>query len=220
MINFIKTSIFFQPTNLLIFVQNSIIMTFEMIRSKLANYTVGIAGAGGLGSNCAVALARSGIGRLILVDFDTVSESNLNRQYYFIEQIGIFKVEALKQNIQKINPNILVKTVNERLTEINTVEIFSDCDIIVEAFDRAEEKQMLIETLLSEKPFVPLVSGLGMAGFGNTSLLKVRQIDNLYICGDEVTEISDNNPPFGPRVGIVANMQANIVVELLLNRPE
>lgn len=193
-------------------------MTFEYIRSNLARYTVGIAGAGGLGSNCAVALARSGIGKLILVDFDTISESNLNRQYYFSDQIGQYKVDALKFNIQKINFDVDVVTIREKLNEINAVEILSECDIVVEAFDKAEEKRMLIETLLSEFPDKPLVSGLGMAGFGNTDDLKVRQIDNLYICGDEKTEISDNNPPFAPRVGIVANMQANIVVELLLNK--
>jgi len=192
-------------------------MTFDQIKNKLKTKTVGIAGAGGLGSNCAVALARSGIGKLIIADFDRVSESNLNRQYYFYNQIGQVKVNALKENINRINSEVQITVHNTKIDRFNFTYIFSGCDIIVEAFDQAEEKQMLIETALTEFSDIPIISGLGMAGFGDNKSLQSRQVDNLYICGDEISEISEDNPPLAPRVGIVANMQANLVLEILLN---
>ncbi|MBU8893055.1 MAG: sulfur carrier protein ThiS adenylyltransferase ThiF [Bacteroidales bacterium] len=193
-------------------------MTFEEIKTKLKNYTIGIAGAGGLGSNCAVALARVGIGKIIISDFDIVYESNLNRQYFFKDQIGLRKVDALKENIKRINPEINVIDNNIKLNENNIVEIYKDCDIIVEAFDLAEMKKMLIETCLSELPEIPVIIGSGMAGWGKNNAIKFRQNENLYICGDEKSEIADNNPPLAPRVGIVANMQANTVLEILLSK--
>jgi len=193
-------------------------MTYEEIKLKLKNYTVGIAGAGGLGSNCAVALARVGIGKLIISDFDIVNESNLNRQYFFRDQLGQKKVEALKENILRINPEVEIVSNDIKLNENNIIEIYKDCDILVEAFDLAEMKKMLIETFLSEMPEKPIVVGLGMAGFGKNNLIKFRQSENLYICGDEISEISDNNPPLAPRVAMVANMQANTVLEILLNQ--
>lgn len=194
------------------------IMTFEEIKSRLKNYTVGIAGAGGLGSNCAVALARTGIGTLIISDFDIVYESNLNRQYFFKDQIGMKKVDALKENIQRINPEINIIDNFIKLDETNIVALYKNCDVIVEAFDLAEMKKMLIETCLSELPEKPIVLGLGMAGWGQSNIIKYRQSENLYICGDEISEISDENPPLAPRVGMVANMQANTVLEILLNK--
>ena len=191
-------------------------MTFEEIKNELKYNTVGIAGAGGLGSNCAVALARSGLGKIIIADFDVVSKSNLNRQYYFYDQIGQIKVFALKDNIEKINPNVQVEVHKIKINEDNASIIFANCDVIVEAFDNAEAKQMLIETILSEFPDKQIISGIGMAGFGNNNSIKSRQIDNLYICGDEKSEVSKENPPLAPRVGIVASMQANLVLEILL----
>lgn len=191
-------------------------MTFEEIKSQLKNYSIGIAGAGGLGSNCAIALTRIGIGKLIISDFDVVSESNLNRQYYFRDQIGQKKIIALKENIERINPEVEIISYDIKLNEKNIVEIYKDCDIIVEAFDLAEMKKMLIETCISELPEKPLVLGLGMAGWGNSNNIKFRQSENLYICGDEQSEIAEDCPPLAPRVGIVANMQANTVLEILL----
>jgi sulfur carrier protein ThiS adenylyltransferase len=193
-------------------------MTFETINACLKKFTVGIAGAGGLGSNCAAALVRSGIGKLIIADFDTVSESNLNRQFYFFDQIGDAKVIALKDNLLRINPDIQIIVHNLKLNNTNSLEIFKNCDIVVEAFDLAEQKEMLIEALLTFFPEKLVVAGLGMAGYGDSNSLKVRKVDNLYICGDELSEISENNPPLAPRVGIVANMQANVVLDLLLNK--
>ncbi|MCG8411545.1 MAG: sulfur carrier protein ThiS adenylyltransferase ThiF [Bacteroidales bacterium] len=193
-------------------------MTFEEIKSKLKLFTVGIAGAGGLGSNCAIALARVGIGKIIISDFDIVDETNLNRQYFFRNQLGIKKVIALKENILKIDPTIEILTNDLKLDQTNFPEIYKECDVIVEAFDLAEMKQMLIETCITNFPDKPIVLGLGMAGYGKNNLIKFRQSENLYICGDEQSEIGINNPPLAPRVGMVANMQANTVLEILLNK--
>ena len=189
----------------------------QMIRERLRNKTVGIAGCGGLGSNCAVALARSGIGRLVIVDFDVVSADNLNRQYYFLDQVGQKKVLALKDNIRRIDPQVEVTAVDRRLDPTSVSEVFRDCQVIVEAFDRAEMKKMLIETVLERMPGKFIVAGSGLAGYGNNNDLRTRRIGNLFICGDEKSETSEAAPPLAPRVGIVANLQANQAVEILLD---
>ena len=147
-------------------------MKTEEISAKLKSKTVGIAGCGGLGSNCAVALARVGIGTLVIADFDVISEGNLNRQYYFLNQIGLKKAGTLKDNISRINSVVKVIANHIKLTPANIPEIFSACDVIVEALDQADQKMMFLETVLSEMPLVPVVVGLGMAGWGmNLSLI-------------------------------------------------
>ncbi len=193
-------------------------MNFELIKSILKNRNVGIAGCGGLGSNCAVALARVGVGHLIICDFDIIVESNLNRQYYFYDQIGLKKAPTLKENINRINPNVNVEALDIKISAENVVEIFNTCDVIVEAFDRADMKKMLIEAVLSGMPDKKIISGLGMAGWGMSNEIQLKQYGNLYICGDGVGEVSDDNPPLAPRVGITANMQANTVLEILLKK--
>jgi len=193
-------------------------MTSAEIKEKLKNLTVGIAGCGGLGSNCAVALARVGVGTLILTDFDVITESNLNRQYYFLSQVGEPKAPALKRVIHQINPSVGVIAYKIKLDPEHILRYFKDCDVIGEAFDQAEEKEMLIETVLSAFPEKPLVVGVGMAGWGMNKSIHYRRSGNLHICGDETTEISSEVPPLAPRVGIVANMQANTVLEILLGK--
>lgn len=191
-------------------------MNYKEIKARLKDKTVGIAGAGGLGSNCAVALARVGVGKIIIADFDTISEDNLNRQYYFYDQIGQKKVFALTDSMYFINMDVRLVPLDIKLNPKNIISSFDQCDVIVEAFDLADQKQMIIETVQSQWPEKPLVVGLGMAGWGNSNSIGLRQVDNLYICGDEESEISDDSPPLAPRVGMVANMQANVVLELLL----
>jgi sulfur carrier protein ThiS adenylyltransferase len=191
-------------------------MTIDQITSNLKNRKVGIAGCGGLGSNCAVSLARAGIGTLVIADFDVISKNNLNRQYYFIDQVGFKKTQALWENILRIDPQVNVIAHDVRLTPENIPVIFAGCDVIVEAFDLADQKEMIIETILTAMPAVPLVVGLGMAGWGMNDSIHCRKADNLYICGDEISEIGPDLPPIAPRVGMVANMQANVVLEILL----
>jgi len=193
-------------------------MRISEIKTHLSKFRVGIAGAGGLGSNCAVALARSGIGTLVISDFDIIEEPNLNRQYYFMDQVGMMKTVALKENIARINPEVFVIIHQKKLNRLNIAEIFSGCNVIVEAFDSSVMKEMLIETVQIKMPGVPLVVGSGVAGWGKTSNLSCRKIDDtLYVCGDESSEVSDNLPAIAPRVGIVANMQANVVIEILMD---
>ena len=187
-----------------------------MILPGLKDKTVGIAGCGGLGSNCAVALARVGIGKLILVDFDVVTESNLNRQYFFHDQVGMKKVIALRDNIHRIYSGVEVEIHDIYLQAEEVIKLYSACDVIVEAFDKAEAKEMIIETVLAEMPAKYIVSGVGLAGWGKNESLHTRREGNLIICGDGINEVSDAAPPLAPRVGIVANMKANAVLELLL----
>lgn len=177
---------------------------------------VGIAGAGGLGSNAAVALARAGVGRLVIADFDTVEATNLNRQQFFVSQLGEPKVVALQHNLQKINPFSIYEVHNGYVTAENATTIFSECQILIEAFDKAEMKEMLIETWCSSYPDRPIIVGSGLAGIGNTDALHTRQVDSIYICGDETTDIQPRISPMAPRVGIVAHMQANIALELII----
>ncbi len=193
-------------------------MTSEEIRTALGGKTVGIAGAGGLGSNCAVALARVGIGSMVIADFDVVSEDNLNRQYYFRDQVGMKKTEALKQTLLRIGPAVNLVMHDLRLTPENIPEIFRECDIIVEAFDLADQKQMLIEAVAEKLPGIPLIIGLGVAGYGGNASIRCHKAGNIYICGDGESEISPSLPPLAPKVGVVANMQANLVLELLLEK--
>lgn len=191
-------------------------MKFIEIQNKLSKFSVGIAGAGGLGSNCAVSLVRCGIGHIVIVDFDRLDQSNLNRQYYFKDQVGQFKVEAIKENLLRINPDLKIDIHQIKLEEQNLINIFNDVDVLIEAFDHADQKEMLVEAALDAWPARPLIMGIGMAGYGKTEMLRIRVSGNLYICGDGVEEIGPENPPIAPRVGITANLQADKTIELLL----
>ncbi|MCX7954634.1 MAG: sulfur carrier protein ThiS adenylyltransferase ThiF [Bacteroidales bacterium] len=190
---------------------------YKILEEKLKNKTVGIAGCGGLGSNCAVSLARSGVGNFIIADFDVVSKSNLNRQYYFLDQIGQKKCFALKEIILKINPNCSVIAYDVVLNKEKIIEIYKNVDVLVEAFDESFMKQAILETKLEHLPHIPLVMGNGVAGIFNINNIKETSFDNVYIFGDGISEVSENNPCLAPKVSIVANMQANKVIELLLN---
>lgn len=193
-------------------------MNINQIKEALKSKSVGIAGCGGLGSNCAVALARMGVGEMIIADFDVVDASNLTRQYYFYEQIDQKKVFALADNLYYIDPFATIKPYDLKLGPKEIKKIFAGCDLIVEAFDLAEMKQMIIETCADAFPDKPLIVGSGMAGWGKSNSIKTEKIGkNLYVCGDRESEIADDLPPLAPRVGIVAYMQANAALSILLN---
>ena len=188
----------------------------DKIREHLGSKIVGIAGVGGLGSNCAVALARIGVGKIIIADFDVVSRGNLNRQYYFEDQIGLLKVKALKMNIFRIDPHIRIMVHNQKVSSENLVAIFESADVLIEAMDLASEKCSFIENAIQQWPEKPIISGNGMAGWGMNHELITTQYGNLYVCGDSISEGSDEQPPLAPRVGIVANMQANLALDILM----
>jgi sulfur carrier protein ThiS adenylyltransferase len=177
---------------------------------------VGIAGAGGLGSQCAITLARAGVGQLVLADFDVVSTTNLDRQHYFLDQVGRPKVNALMENIARIDPSIHVESHEVRLDPESIPRIFSSCQVIVEAFDDPSEKTMIIETVLEKMPLAWIVAASGLAGIGSLSRLKTIRSGRFIICGDFENEVSDDNPPVAARVAIVANMEADAVLEILL----
>ncbi|MCJ7565747.1 MAG: sulfur carrier protein ThiS adenylyltransferase ThiF [Candidatus Aminicenantes bacterium] len=177
---------------------------------------VGIAGAGGLGSSVAVSLARAGIGKLIIVDFDRIEISNLNRQQYFWTQVGKVKVRALLENLRKINPFSEYVGFQRRITPKNVKTIFGKADLLIEAFDRAGQKQMLIESWIAHFPDRPIIAASGLSGWGRNQKIRQRRVGNLYICGDEESEPARGISPMAPRVGIVASMQANLAVELLV----
>ena len=191
------------------------------VHDKLKKAVVAIAGAGGLGSNIAVSLARAGVGHLFIVDFDRVEMSNLNRQQYFVKHLGMYKTEALAETLHEINPYTEVEVQNIKVTEENAAEIFADYDMICEAFDRPENKAMLINTILTKTPEKAIVSGSGMAGYLSANLIRTRKISNhLYISGDGVTDAADVNGLMAPRVAVCANHQANMVIRLILGESE
>ncbi len=191
-------------------------MTFNEIKEVLETKKVGIAGCGGIGSNCAVALARVGVGNLVIADFDVIELSNLNRQYFFHDQIGLPKATCLKQNILRVNPQVQVEEHIIKLQSQDIIDLFSDCDVIIEAFDKVDMKKMIIQTILIQMPTKYLISGNGMAGWGNSDSIKPFYSDQLILCGDMMSEASVNNPPIAPRVGIVSNMMANEALSILL----
>ena len=177
---------------------------------------VGIAGLGGLGSNIAVSLARTGVGRLLLVDFDIVEPSNLNRQSYYISHLGMYKTEALKIQLQQINPFINIETRNIRVTEMNACELFGKCDIVCEAFDSPQAKAMLVNTILEKCPGVKIVSGSGMAGLSSSNLIRTtRKMKNLYVCGDLHNGAEQGRGLMAPRVQVCAGHQSNMILRLL-----
>ena len=178
---------------------------------------VAIAGLGGLGSNVAYALARIGVGHLHLIDFDVVDITNLNRQQYMVEHLGMYKTEALKDELQRMNPYIEVQIDTARITEENCRDLFKDDDIICEAFDKPDVKAMLTEQILCYYPEKTLICGSGMAGYGSSNTIKTRKInDHFYICGDGVSGAMPGRGLMAPRVTICAAHEANMVLRCVL----
>ena len=186
------------------------------ISKKLKKTRVCILGLGGLGSNVAILLARAGIGYLKLVDFDIVEASNLNRQQYRISHIGMKKTEAIKTIIKEINPFVEVGTLDIKVDRKNIHSIVEDIEIVVEAFDRAETKAMILEELLTDKNKI-VVSASGMAGLGSANEIVTRKIkDNFYLIGDNYSDYEEYSGIMSTRVMICAAHQANMVLRLIL----
>lgn len=186
--------------------------TVEILQKKCA----AVAGCGGLGSNIAIALVRSGVGNLIIADFDKIEAGNLNRQQYLFEDVGKSKVQTLAQHLKKINPEVVVSVVEKELEPSDIKEFFAFADVMVEAFDTASSKLWLIEAWSEAFPRKPIVVGSGISGLGNFEEIHVRRAGNLYICGDEKSEMTQGL--MAPRVAIVANLQAMTTIELLIKK--
>lgn len=190
-------------------------------QALLGRGRVAIAGLGGLGSNTAFFLARIGVGHLHLIDFDVVDLTNLNRQQYFLEHVGMKKTEALKSELLRINPYLDITTDPVRVTEENLTELFAGDDIICEAFDVPEAKALLVNGILEHFPEKKLISASGMAGCKSSNLIRTRRIGkNFYLCGDEVTEPAYGRGLMAPRVAVCAAHEANMILRLLLGEED
>ena len=178
--------------------------------------TVAVCGLGGLGSNIAIALARAGVGRLILCDFDRVDITNLHRQQYKAGQIGMYKTDALAQNLKEIAPYVSLTVHTERITEENAAALLSDADVVCEAFDDAECKAIFANTVLSELPDKYLVAASGMAGLYDANRIKTRKITSkFYLCGDEKSDVQDGIGLISSRVMVCAAHEAHTVLRIL-----
>lgn len=180
----------------------------------ISKVNIGIAGCGGLGSNCAHALVRLGFLNFTLVDFDKVEPSNLNRQFFFMKQIGDDKSKALKENLLMINPDLNIEVESVRVTKDNIQDLFIQSDIVVEAFDRSETKMMLLQELGSLKR---IVSGSGLGNYWNTDGIKTNEVsNNLTFIGDHVSDVEKGVNPLSPGVYVSAAKQAGAVLKMVL----
>ncbi|BCS96070.1 thiamine biosynthesis protein ThiF [Desulfoluna limicola] len=179
--------------------------------ARIASACIGIAGAGGLGSNCAMHLVRMGFRRFVIADFDRVEVSNLNRQFFFAHQVGEMKVKALQDNLVAINPKVEAIIHSVCVSADNIGSLFDCCDAVVEAFDRVEAKQLLVERYLKKGRFLVAASGIG--GWGDADRIVTRKIgSSFYIVGDGVTEADESTPPMSAVVGVAAAKQADLVL--------
>lgn len=189
------------------------------IQEKISGAAVAVCGLGGLGSNIAFALARCGIGRLHLIDFDCVDLTNLNRQQYTIKQLGKPKTEALKEELSACNPYLRIDTDFVKISEDNIESLLKNETYICEAFDRPEQKAMLTNYVLEHFPEKYLVGASGMAGYGRSNLIQTRKImKNYYLCGDGISEAEEYGGLMAPRVMICAAHQANQILELIITK--
>ena len=181
---------------------------------KVQNARIGLAGLGGLGSNCALNLVRVGFRRFTMVDFDVVEHSNLDRQFYFLDQVGQKKASALELNLRRVNPDLDIEAVNMKIDKENVDGLFKDCRIVAECFDKAEQKSMLVSELLRLKKFVVSASGLG--GCGSSDDIKIHKMkDNLIVVGDLESDIC-SKPALSPRVNVASAKQADVILEYVL----
>ena len=190
-------------------------------QKKISSTTVAVCGLGGLGSNIAISLARGGIGKLILIDFDKVDITNLHRQQYKANQIGMCKTEALQNNLKEINPYLETKIHTICLDESNAKDVLADADIICEAFDNAEAKANIVNFVLSEMPEKYIVAASGMAGLDSANLIKTRKVSKrFYLCGDEVSDVKGGIGLVSSRVMLCAAHQAHTILRIIANEFE
>jgi sulfur carrier protein ThiS adenylyltransferase len=188
------------------------------VYERVRKACVGIAGLGGLGSAVAISLARTGIGRLILADFDMVEPSNLNRQQYLIKHLGMAKTGALKEFLAEINPYVKVEAFKLKLDPQNIPNVFRSADIIVECFDDAQAKSMLLGSVRESLPQTYLILASGLAGYGDSNSIRTwRMGDRMFVVGDLRSPAASGRGLMAPRVGIAAHHQANLIISLLMS---
>ena len=190
------------------------------LQQKFSLACIAICGLGGLGSNVAISLARAGVGKLILIDFDKVDISNLHRQQYNVSQLGMYKTDAIKQTLSEIAPYCEIVTHTEKITEDN-LSLIADCDIACECFDNAECKSMLVNGVAEQYPDKYIISASGMSGLHTGNTIQTKKLGKrLYICGDGMSDVNSDGTLFAPRVMLCASHQANTVLRIIAGRFE
>ena len=191
------------------------------LHKRFSSATVAVCGLGGLGSNIAIALARAGIGKLLLIDFDRVDITNLHRQQYKANQIGLNKADALAENLLEIAPYTEITAVTAKITEENFADLLKEADVVCEAFDNAEAKAMLVNGVLEQLPDCYLVAASGMAGMDTPNTIRTRKVmKRFYLCGDEKNDVADTIGLVAPRVMLCAAHQAHTVLRILAGEYE
>ncbi|WP_103635846.1 sulfur carrier protein ThiS adenylyltransferase ThiF [Campylobacter concisus] len=212
-----------------VFIRRGVMPEREVLRSMIASRNspelnlalskavIGVAGLGGLGSNIALSLARVGVKKLVLADFDVVEPSNLNRQQYFVRHIGLKKTQALKELINDVNPFVEVETHDIFLDEKNVASVFGECEILCEAFDNVAGKAMTLNEAGASLKDKKIIGASGMAGYFSSNLIKtIKFAKNVYLCGDLTNEAKIGQGLMAPRVAVCANHEANLVIRLLM----
>ncbi len=212
-----------------VFIRRGVMPEREVLRAMIASRNspelnlalskavIGVAGLGGLGSNIAISLARVGVKKLVLADFDVVEPSNLNRQQYFVRHIGMQKTQALKELINDVNPFVEVETHDIFLDEKNVASVFGECEILCEAFDNVAGKAMILNEAGASLKEKKIIGASGMAGCFSSNLIKtIKFAKNVYLCGDLTNEAKIGQGLMAPRVAICANHQANLAIRLLM----
>lgn len=188
-------------------------------QEKFARGRIAICGLGGLGSRVAELLTRAGVGYLRLVDFDRLEPTNLNRQFYFADQLGRYKADALAENLKRISPYTKLEIHKEKVTEENLPALLRGVDVIVEAFDAPAAKALLVNGARETSPSVPLVAASGMAGLSSGNSMEIRSLSPFfYLCGDGTTGIEAGDGLYGARVAICAAQEALVVLQLLAGK--
>lgn len=191
------------------------------LQKKISAARVAVCGLGGLGSNIAIALARVGVGHLHLIDFDRVDITNLNRQQYFVRQLGLLKTDALQETLTDIAPYCDITTNSVKITEDNFAQLLEKEDIICEAFDCSEAKAMLVNGVLERFPEKYLLSSSGMAGFGSANTIVTRHVfQHFYLCGDGMSDVNDGIGLVSSRVLACAAHEAHMVIRILAGEIE
>ena len=212
-----------------VFIRRGVMPEREILRSMIASRNspelnlalskavIGVAGLGGLGSNIALSLARVGVKKLVLADFDVVEPSNLNRQQYFVRHIGLKKTQALKELINDVNPFVEVETHDIFLDEKNVASVFGECEILCEAFDNVAGKAMILNEAGASLKDKKIIGASGMAGYFSSNLIKtIKFAKNVYLCGDLTNEAKIGQGLMAPRVAVCANHEANLAIRLLM----
>ena len=212
-----------------VFIRRGVMPEREVLRAMIASRNspelnlalskavIGVAGLGGLGSNIALSLARVGVKKLVLADFDVVEPSNLNRQQYFVRHIGMQKTQALKELINDVNPFVEVETHDIFLDEKNVASVFGECEILCEAFDNVAGKAMILNEAGASLKDKKIIGASGMAGYFSSNLIKtIKFAKNVYLCGDLTNEAKIGQGLMAPRVAVCANHEANLAIRLLM----